>query len=106
MDGSRTPRSEMVSKIGKWANAPQQAGATRNHPVKGEVGHCVCAQTEIFLYSLMGDTKAYSQAMDGAYQGFFDNNIQADWVHIDDIDQYDLLYLPIPAMLSEQNSTG
>ena len=25
MDGSRTPRSEMVSKVGKWATAPERA---------------------------------------------------------------------------------
>ena len=32
----------------------------------------------------------------GAYRGFFDNNIQADWVHIDDIDAYDTLYAALP----------
>jgi beta-galactosidase len=38
--------------------------------------------------------------MQGVYQGFFDRNIQADWVHIDDIKDRDLLYLPYPVMLS------
>jgi beta-galactosidase len=38
--------------------------------------------------------------MYGAYRGFWANNIQADWVHIDDIDQYTRLYLPIPVMLN------
>jgi len=104
MDGSRTPRSEMVSKIGKWTNAPQQARLWESRPVKGEIGIVFVPETEIFIYALMGDTKAYSQAVEGAYQGFFDNNIQADWVHIDDIDQYDLLYLPIPVMLSQQST--
>src|SRR5262249_35247671 len=40
----------------------------------------------------------------GAYQGFFDNNIQADWVRVDHIDEYDFLYLPFPVMLSEETA--
>ena len=40
----------------------------------------------------------------GAYRGFFDNNIQADWVHIDDIDAYDTLYAPYPIMLTAENA--
>ena len=43
--------------------------------------------------------------MQGAYQGFFDNNVQADWVHINHIDEYDFLYLPIPVMLNEATVT-
>ncbi len=38
----------------------------------------------------MGPTKAY-----------FDSNIQADFVHIDDIDEYPLAYLPYPLMLKQ-----
>ena len=72
--------------------------------MKGEVGIVFVPETELFIFAQQGDTKFYSQSMDGAYQGFFDNNIQADWVHIDDIDQYDLLYLPIPVMLSQQSA--
>ena len=96
MDGSRTPRSEMVSKVGKWATSPDQAKLWQSRPVKGEIGIVFAPETELFIYAQQGDTKFYSQSMEGAYQGFFDNNIQADWVHIDDIDQYDLLYLPFP----------
>ncbi len=39
--------------------------------------------------------------MEGAYRGFFDANIQADWVHIDDIAAYEVLYLPLPLMLNQ-----
>jgi beta-galactosidase len=37
--------------------------------------------------------------MQGAYRAFWARNIQADWVHIDDVDQYSRLYLPMPIML-------
>ena len=102
MDGSRTPRSEMVSKVGEWATAPEQEQLWRSRPVKGEVGIVYVPETQIFAYAQQGNTSFYSQSMQGAYRGFFANNIQADWVHIDDIDQYDALYLPFPVMLSQK----
>ncbi|MEZ4733586.1 MAG: beta-galactosidase [Caldilineaceae bacterium] len=101
MDGSRTPRSEMVSKVGKWATAPEQAKLWQSRPIQGEVGIVYVPETQLFLYAQQGSTEFYSQSMQGVYQGFFANNIQADWVHVDDIDQYDFLYLPIPVMLTQ-----
>jgi beta-galactosidase len=44
--------------------------------------------------------------MQGVYQGFFDRNIQADWVHIDDIGGWDTLYLPYPVMLSSKTAAA
>ena len=93
----------MVSKVGKSATSPDQAKLWQSRPVKGEIGIIFAPETELFIYAQQGDTKFYSQSLEGAYQGFFDNNIQADWVHIDDIDQYDLLYLPVPVMLNQQS---
>jgi beta-galactosidase len=42
--------------------------------------------------------------MQGAYQGFYDANIQVDWVHVDHIDEYNLLYLPYPVMLTRRTA--
>ncbi|MFH5183570.1 beta-galactosidase trimerization domain-containing protein [Paenibacillus sp. TAB 01] len=47
-----------------------------------------------------GQNELYAQALWGAYQAFFDQNVQADWVHIDDIEQYRVIYLPYPIMLT------
>ncbi|MCB0083802.1 MAG: beta-galactosidase trimerization domain-containing protein, partial [Caldilineaceae bacterium] len=104
MDGSRTPRSEMVRKVGEWATAPEQAELWKSKPVQGEVGIVYVPESQFFLYAQQGNTDFYARSMEGAYQGFFSNNIQADWVHIDDIDQYDLLYLPIPVMLTQAHA--
>ncbi|MEZ4865211.1 MAG: beta-galactosidase [Caldilineaceae bacterium] len=101
MDGSRTPRSEMVRQVGQWATAPAQADLWKSRPIQGEVGIVYVPETQQFIYAQQGKTDFYSQSMQGAYQGFFSNNIQADWVHLDDIDQYDFLYLPIPVMLTQ-----
>lgn len=104
MDGSRTPRSEMVSKIGKWATAPAQRKLWRSRPVKGEIGIVWAPETQIFTVAQQGNAQFYTQSTQGAYRGFFDNNIQADWVHIDDIAGYKLLYLPFPVMLSAKTA--
>jgi beta-galactosidase len=116
MDGSRTPRSEMVSKIAKWVSAPEQKELWQSKPIKGEVGIIYVPETQFFTYAQQGNTSFYSQSMQGAYRGFFDNNIQADWVHINHIDEYDsmfssqfrfsdenkFLYLPFPVMLTQK----
>jgi beta-galactosidase len=104
MDGSRTPRSEMVSKMATWVSAPEQEKLWQSRPVKGEVGIVYVPESQLFNYAQQGNTGFYAEAMRGAYQGFFDTNIQADWVHIDDIDSYDLLYLPFPIMLTQETA--
>jgi beta-galactosidase len=104
VDGSRTPRSEMVSKIGKWATGKEQESLWQSKPVKGDVGIIYVPETQIFNYAQQRNTDFYAQSVHGVYRGFFDNNIQADWVYIDDIDDYKLLYLPFPVMLSQKTA--
>ena len=101
MDGSRTERSDMAAKIARWVSDPAQSQLWQSRPVKGDIGIVYVPETQLFTYAQQGDTLAYAQSMRGAYEGFYDNNIQADWVHIDDIDTYTFLYLPFPVMLSQ-----
>ena len=100
MDGSRTDRSVMVSRVAKWVADDAQADLWRSRPVRGEVGIVYVPETQIFNYAQRKDISDYSESMRGAYRGFFHHNIQADWVHISDIDAYELLYLPLPYMLN------
>lgn len=102
MDGSRTPRSDMASALAKWANAPQQKELFAARPVKGDIGLLVIPEAQAWDYLLNHRhcPETYREAMWGAYRGFFDNGIQADWVHIDDIDRYDAIYAPYPIMLT------
>ena len=101
MDGSRTERSDMVSKVAKWVNADAQKDLWQSRPIKGEVGIVYAPETQRFIYAQQKEATFYTRSMEGAYQGFFDNNVQADWVHINNISEYDTLYLPIPVMLNE-----
>ncbi len=105
MDGKPTPNSRMASRMAKWLNDPAQAELLSAKPVQGEIGILVIPEVQMLstmLWNVPKHQDPYEQMMWGAYRGFFDNHIQADWVHPDDMDQYDFLYLPYPIMLKRE----
>jgi beta-galactosidase len=97
MDGSVTPRAEMAGKFARWANAHPKVWASR--PVQGDIGLVFIPESEMFNYVQQGSTDFYAQSIRGAYQAFFDSNIQADFVSLEDIAKYKVVYLPYPVML-------
>jgi beta-galactosidase len=106
-DGSRNGRSATVSTLATWANAPgQQALFGKSRPVKGDIGLLVTDETIAFKLLLGHGTHldVYDEAMSGAYRGFLDNGIQADWVLVDDIDAWDFLYYAWPIMLTAEHA--
>jgi beta-galactosidase len=102
MDGSKTDRSRAVSASCTWITAAERQKIFASKPVKGQIGIIYVPETEVHTWALRRSTDPYTQSAQGVYQGFFDQNIQADWVHIDDISGWDTLYLPYPVMLSSQ----
>lgn len=100
MDGSRTDRSQMASRIAHWLNAPEQAAAMAARPVRGEIGLLFVPETQMFdtLLSYEGQFATFAEAMWGAYRGLLAAGLQPDFVHPDDIDRYDVLYAPYPIM--------
>ena len=98
MDGQATPRSDMAGRIAKWTNA--NPNIWKSKPVQGDIGIVFVPESERFNYAQQGDTRFYNESASGAYIAFFDSNIQADYVHIDDIAKYPVVYLPYPAALS------
>lgn len=106
LDGSRTPRSELVSGIAKWANESFQKPLFDANPVLGDIGLLVVPEVQEYDYLLSaeGGFDTYQAAMFGAYKGFFDNNILVDWVQLSDINQYKILYFPYPIMFRQQQA--
>jgi beta-galactosidase len=100
MDGSVTPRADMAGKVARWAN--EHADIWKSRPVKGQVGIIFVPESQIFNYVQQGSTKHYAESARGAYQAFFDSNIQADFVHVDHVAEYPLVYLPYPVHLKEE----
>ena len=101
-DGSRTDRSEMVSEVAKWCNAPAQRGLWKAKPVKGDLALLLIEDSQAACYALHGDTDIYASCLKGAYQAFQDSNIQSDLIKIDQIDQYDMVYIPYPVAVSDE----
>ena len=110
MDGSVTPQAEMAGVLARWTNA--HAELWKSRPVKGDVG-IVFVQEASDFNSVQSTTSAaggaaaagaYGRSLQGAYQTFFDSNIQADFVSIDDIGEYPMIYLPYPEMLKKSTA--
>lgn len=102
MDGSVTPRAEMAGKFARWANGHPDVWASR--PVQGDIGLVFVPESELFNYVQQGSTNFYAQSIRGAYQAFFDSNIQADFVALEDIGKYKIVYLPYPVMLKKDTT--
>jgi beta-galactosidase len=109
MDGSVTPQAEMAGQLARWTNSHTDLWKSR--PVKGDVGIVFVQESEDFNAVQSGGASragtaagAYTQSVQGAYQAFFDSNIQADFVSIDDIGEYPLIYLPYPEHLKKSTA--
>ena len=103
MDGSRTDRSAMASRMAKWLNHPDQKELLAANPVRGQIGllHIPESSTASYLHKAFGNKNLYPYAVYGAYQGFFDNNIQSDFIRFENIDEVDTLYLAHPVALTQ-----
>jgi beta-galactosidase len=97
MDGSVTPRADMAGKTLRWANAHPEIWKSK--PVRGDVGLLFLPEAEMFNYVQQTSTDFYLESMRGAYQAFFDQNIQPDFVAPENIDEYKLLYLAYPVSM-------
>jgi beta-galactosidase len=118
MDGSVTPQAEMATRLSRWTNAHPEIWKSR--PVRGDVGIVFVQEAADFsvVQGSGGGGRAsggrrsggqegganYVESAQGAYQAFFHNNIQPDFVSIDDINEYPLIYLPDPVMLRKSTA--
>ena len=73
--------------------------------MKGDIAIVFVPESERFNFAQQGNTSYYAESARGAYEAFFDSNIQPDWVHIDNIDEYPAVYLPYPVMLTQKTAT-
>ena len=95
-----------MSRVAKWANDPASKSLFEAQPVKGDLGILFTYETASHSY-LSRETSGghwYPQALKGACRGFINNNLQADWVRPDDMDEYEALYLPYPVAITEQHA--
>ena len=95
-----------MSRVAKWANDPAHKSLFEAQPLKGDLGILFLHETASHSY-LTRDSAGghwYPQALRGACRGFINNNLQADWVRPDDMDEYESLYLPYPVAITRQHA--
>ena len=105
-DGTANDRSQSASELGKWANSEKTAELMASKPVKGDIGIIVHDKIQDFNRTMQqaGEGRFFTRCMWGAYRAFEAQNIQADWVHFDDIAEYETLYFPYPIHLSKEDA--
>ncbi|MGI5899819.1 MAG: beta-galactosidase [Christensenellales bacterium] len=105
-DGTPNCRSKAASEVGKWANDSSTSLLMASRPVKGDIGLVVHDAIQDFnnLMQQAGEGRFYMRCLRGAFRAFEARNIQADYVHFDDIDGYRALYFPYPIHLSESDA--
>jgi beta-galactosidase len=97
MDGSRTERSAMLEQVGRWIDS--QHDLLESNPLQGDIGILIVPEAQLFSYAQQASSDFYAHATEGAYGGFFANNVQADWIRLEQLDDYDLVYMPFPISL-------
>lgn len=102
-DGSRTDRSEEIRRLAKWCHDEKTSGLWQARPVRGQVGLLLLEDAQALCFSLYDETEIYADCLRGSYQAFTDSGIQADIIRMPQIDAYDLLYVPYPAAISDQD---
>ncbi len=106
MDGSQTERSEMVASLAKWCNDSSPGALWKARPMKGEVAILILEEAQIFGFIQSGINDYYNhyygQCIQGAYEALMDADIQCDFVRMEDIDAYDLIYVPYPVAIPDE----
>ena len=115
MDGSVTPQAEMAAQAWRAGRTRTRTSGSRGRS-RATWASCSCRSRTISTScraeraagagpEVGGSGSAnYVQSVQGAYQAFFDSNIQADFVGIDDIGEYPMIYLPYPEMLRKSTA--
>ena len=101
LDGSRSERSEEVRRIGEWANGAKMETLWRAMPVKGQVGLLLLPDAQLFCHAMYESTDFYSLAYQGAYDAFTDAGIQVDPILLEHLEDYELVYVPFPTVLTD-----
>lgn len=102
-NGDRTPRSEEIARLSAWSHSDKVKELWSAWPVKGQVGLLLLEDSQALCYALFDDTDIYADCLKGSYQAFVDSGIQADIVRMSQIDGYDMLYIPYPVGISDQD---
>ena len=97
--------SDRMEAANYWAtfmnNYPELTDAT---PTQGDVAILVLPESQIFNYIAESNTNAYAGDVFGIYRALWEANVMVDFIKIDRIEEYPLVFLPFPLMIEAKNA--
>jgi beta-galactosidase len=72
--------------------------------VKGEIAIVVLPESQLFCYVSEKNTGKYAQSVRGAYKAFSEAGYQVDFAKIDQLDGYQMVFLPFPLMIESEHA--
>lgn len=106
LDGRPTPRSKMTAEMAHWVKQVEPTGLWDAMPVKGDLAILFVEECQHHAFAMHGSTDFYAKSARGAYRGFFEAGYQPDFAALDQMSDYDIVYLPFPAMLHSETVAG
>lgn len=104
LDGSPTDRTDAASSWARFMQAhPELSDAM---PTQGDVAILVLPESQLFDFAGEGSTASYAGDMYGTYRALWEANVMVDFIKIDRIEQYPLVFLPFPLMIEAKNSVA
>jgi beta-galactosidase len=101
-DGTPTERTEAASWFSRFMNEHPELSEAQ--AVAGDVGILALPESQLFNFVSEFNAQAYAGDVMGIYQALWEHNIVADFVGIDRIGQYKVVYLPFPLLIEAEHA--
>lgn len=99
LDGSPTERTTAASWFARFSQANPNIHEYR--PIRGQIAIAVLPESQIFCHVSDKNAGKYAQSVRGIYKALTQAGYQVDFAKIDQIDHYELVYLPFPLMMKK-----
>jgi beta-galactosidase len=110
LDGKATDRSEAAGEVGRVVDDNMEL-LMNSRPVAAQAAICWNIYANL-MWTVLRETRNYipSRSYVGAYRALFDDQVPADFVHVDEIEtgalsRYRVLYVPFGLALTERSAS-
>lgn len=101
-NGMPTERTKEASWFAEFLG--NHSELAKAEPIRSEAGILILPESQIFCFVAERNTDLYKKATEGIYRALWENNMQCDFLKLDQINNYKLIYLPFPLMIEEESA--
>lgn len=102
LDGTPTERTGAAAWFAEFGQRHPEL--VDSEPVKGEVAILVLPESQLFCHISDRNAGKYAQAVKGAYRALSQAGYQVDFAKIDQIHDYQMVYMPFPLMIEREHA--